>query len=329
MLGPYINTTYGYEVSVVLDGDGRPTYGQINGQPRAAEAAAALHDGLDALVTVARQHARDTEPYAGFAVLGSSGGLFAAAASPIVPEAGSSLDRGSGQPSVLVFAKRLDGAFLDGLGADFGLSGLSFVDAPPADGRAAVRLPTPAGERSWWIAWQPQRPGHGQLGWLLPALLGSVLFCGFTIVVVRNSDRASRAIRESEARFRDIAEAASDWIWETDHDLRLTYVSDHCARETGLDPDDIVGRHDPRSPPASCRPRVKQREHRRSGCRGAVSRRALSTPAGRGEARVLRVAGKPVLAGGALCRLSWHRDGHHGRARPRASRCGSWRITTP
>ncbi len=284
----------------MLDGAGRATYGQINGQPRAAEAAAALHDGLDSLVTVARQHAGDTEPYAGFAVLGGSGGLFAAAASPIVPQVGSSLDRGSGQPSVLVFAKRLDGAFLNGLGADFGLSGLSIVDAPPAGGRAAVRLPTPAGERSWWIAWQPQRPGHGQLGWLLPALLGSLLFCGFTIVVVRNSDRASRAIRASEARFRDIAEAASDWIWETDHELRLTYVSDHCARETGLDPDDIIGRHIhdlllPHADLGSSNESIAA-----LAAEGPFRDALYRLPSAGGGARMLRVAGKPVLDGGAL-----------------------------
>jgi diguanylate cyclase (GGDEF)-like protein/PAS domain S-box-containing protein len=299
-IGPYITSTYDYQVSVVIDGAGRPVYGQIDGERGATEAAGLLRDGLGALITMARQRGGAAKPDSVFAVLGGPGGLLAAAASPIVPEPSSSLDRGSGTPSVLVFAKRLDVAFLAGLATDFGLGDLSFVEQLPDDGRAAIRLPTPEAERAWWIAWQPQRPGHGQLGWLLPALLGSVLFCGFTVVVVRSGDRATRAIRESEARFRDIAEATSDWIWETDRDLHLTYVSDHCARETGLDPHEILGRHihDLLLPPADHESRRESIANLAADgpFRGALYR---IVPAD-GDPRVLRVAGKPVLDGRTL-----------------------------
>ena len=48
-------------------------------------------------------------------------------------------------------------------------------------------------------------------------------------------------VRQSEARFRDIAEAASDWIWETDRNLMLTYVSEPFVGATGLRPDDMLG----------------------------------------------------------------------------------------
>ena len=268
---------------------------------RAAEAAAALRDGLGSAGDDGAASDAATP-----SLTPASPCWAARAGCSRPPRARSSrrparpLDRGSGQPSVLVFAKRLDGAFLTALGADFGLLDLSFVEQPPADGRAAVRLPTPAARAAWWIAWRPQRPGHGQLGWLLPALLGSVLFCGFTIVVVRNSDRASRAIHASEARFRDIAEAASDWIWETDHDLRLTYVSDQCARETrAWIPTDLIGRPRPRSPPAYRRPRIARPSDIAALAADGPFRGALfpSAAAG-GEARAsLRVAGKPVLDG--------------------------------
>src|SRR5258708_39461844 len=39
--------------------------------------------------------------------------------------------------------------------------------------------------------------------------------------------RAEDALRESEERFRDYAETASDWLWETDPDHRLTRISEH------------------------------------------------------------------------------------------------------
>ena len=41
-------------------------------------------------------------------------------------------------------------------------------------------------------------------------------------------------LRESERRFRDVAEAASDWIWETDEEDRYTYVSSRIENVTGL-----------------------------------------------------------------------------------------------
>src|ERR1700758_2420413 len=38
--------------------------------------------------------------------------------------------------------------------------------------------------------------------------------------------RAEEALRESEAKFRDYAESASDWYWETDPDHKFTYLSE-------------------------------------------------------------------------------------------------------
>jgi PAS domain S-box-containing protein len=38
-------------------------------------------------------------------------------------------------------------------------------------------------------------------------------------------DRAEAALRESEQRFRDIAEVGSEWIWETDADHRFTFFA--------------------------------------------------------------------------------------------------------
>ena len=47
---------------------------------------------------------------------------------------------------------------------------------------------------------------------------------------------AEQSVREREQRFRDFAESASDWFWETDMDLRFTYLSDRFFEKTGLDP---------------------------------------------------------------------------------------------
>jgi PAS domain S-box-containing protein len=42
------------------------------------------------------------------------------------------------------------------------------------------------------------------------------------------------ALAQSEARFRDIVEVASDWVWEMDADFRFTYVSDRVYEMSGF-----------------------------------------------------------------------------------------------
>lgn len=49
-------------------------------------------------------------------------------------------------------------------------------------------------------------------------------------------------LRATEARFRDFAEAASDWYWETDKDLRFTYLSSRLADVTGLSEKAYLGK---------------------------------------------------------------------------------------
>ncbi len=52
---------------------------------------------------------------------------------------------------------------------------------------------------------------------------------------------ARTKLRESEERFRQIANISSDWVWEMDADLRFSYVSEGFERMTGIPPDHILG----------------------------------------------------------------------------------------
>ncbi|MCG8509129.1 MAG: PAS domain S-box protein, partial [Rhodospirillales bacterium] len=54
--------------------------------------------------------------------------------------------------------------------------------------------------------------------------------------------RAEEALHRSEDRFRDFAEATSDWMWESDADMRITYVSARLFETTGLMPKNVVGK---------------------------------------------------------------------------------------
>ncbi|MEH6628899.1 MAG: PAS domain S-box protein [Motiliproteus sp.] len=53
---------------------------------------------------------------------------------------------------------------------------------------------------------------------------------------------AKEALRESEIRFKNIAESSSDWIWVMDERLRFSYVSDRFYEITGLQSEDIIGK---------------------------------------------------------------------------------------
>ena len=49
------------------------------------------------------------------------------------------------------------------------------------------------------------------------------------------------AIQHNEERFRDFAESASDWFWETDTEHRFTHISDR-IRDSGFDPTLALGK---------------------------------------------------------------------------------------
>jgi PAS domain S-box-containing protein len=51
---------------------------------------------------------------------------------------------------------------------------------------------------------------------------------------------ANRRLQASEARFRDYAETASDWYWESDAEHRFSYISDR-IRQFGIDPAARIG----------------------------------------------------------------------------------------
>lgn len=52
----------------------------------------------------------------------------------------------------------------------------------------------------------------------------------------------TRALQESEERFRDIADSSSDWIWETDAELRFTYFSERAVELFGRSLDSLIGK---------------------------------------------------------------------------------------
>jgi PAS domain S-box-containing protein len=68
---------------------------------------------------------------------------------------------------------------------------------------------------------------------------GSIAFVGSVTDITAAKD-AQRRLRDSEQRFRDYAETASDWFWETGPDHRITRISEH-PDTIGMAPSGVVG----------------------------------------------------------------------------------------
>jgi diguanylate cyclase (GGDEF)-like protein/PAS domain S-box-containing protein len=244
-VGLYIYDNFGFEYSFLIDHGDRTVYGQIDGNRVAADAFVELSRGLARLVeqTRAVPLRPDEAPRPAAGLLAAGDEIAVVAVSPLTPQPGSELRLPPGRQPVLVYAKRLGAEFLSGIETDFDLRRVRIERRHDVDPDRSVPLLSPTGERLAVVSWQPQQPGRELRGRLIAALIGAlIVFLGFAALALRNVRRAAAAIREGETRFRDIAEATSDWIWETDERLRVEFVSERFAEITGLGPHAVLGR---------------------------------------------------------------------------------------
>lgn len=63
-----------------------------------------------------------------------------------------------------------------------------------------------------------------------------------TLREVEERRQIETALRESEQRFEDFADSASEWVWETDADHRFTYISERFYDISGVSTLDAIGK---------------------------------------------------------------------------------------
>lgn len=113
--------------------------------------------------------------------------------------------------------------------------------------------------------------------------------------------RAQAAAVASEHRFRHFAHSASDWLWETDAELRVTFVSERWRTIPGLKDADILGR---------ALPEIAEPAEAMAGCHYLTDLAAhlpfrdvvLAFRAAPGEPRMIQVSGSPVCGPDGLFR---------------------------
>ncbi|NQV47079.1 MAG: PAS domain S-box protein [Rhodospirillaceae bacterium] len=70
---------------------------------------------------------------------------------------------------------------------------------------------------------------------------GRSMYIG-SIKNITAQNAARTALHESEERFRDFTQSASDWIWETGPDMQFTHISKRFFELTNIKPKNIIGK---------------------------------------------------------------------------------------
>ncbi|MFM1346797.1 EAL domain-containing protein [Yersinia proxima] len=248
-LGPSLYKNFGYDGIFVIDGQGKTRYSVINGQWVNTPLQDWLHEDITPFVNSVRNQAENE--YAATEIINVDGLPAIIAAAALTTGNDPRVKPIAGPPSVLVFANLLTQSELQALGESYGINQLR----TPRDEKDAASSPSmqlSSNDNSvLTLRWNQNMPGVQLLNILLPLLALVALILGLSGWLVlrramseaRIADENKAALIASEERFRHVAEAATDWLWETDADLRITYLSQRFLTITGLSVERWLGRN--------------------------------------------------------------------------------------
>ncbi|MBK5553872.1 MULTISPECIES: EAL domain-containing protein [unclassified Pseudomonas] len=250
-IGKTLFTNDGYEGVFVVDRE-RTKYAVIRGQLVQGDFSSYLTASAATLIDQVQGQADLTKPMSLYTMFEGRPALLTASA--VIPND----DRTIADPkstSLLVFVDQLAATKLHSLGVSYGLEELSLA----ADASIAKNLPqVPLDSTGYSLIAKLEKPGQHLLWSLLPPLAGTLtvlmlLTAYFFRYALRSSryvdtsyeelQAANQALEASEERFRAVAEAASDWIWEIDQRQSITYLSGRFSEVTGFSNQQWVGQN--------------------------------------------------------------------------------------
>ncbi len=233
-IGVYFFETYGHDEVIIVDGNNRPVYANVDGTlSDPATAYAARAEVLDQIVAEARGGAdghlrqRDrafAESQSNYsALLGASFGRWAGhimsvdgepavvAAITIVPNLDANLLQG--EPHLLLSVVRIDEGFMAQVGNSLLISDLSLAQEANPSGRVlSEAFVADDGAPVGFLTWTPKKPGQTLLMFVLPMVGLGVLGVGFlTWLMISRLKRASTELadREVESRHQALHDALS------------------------------------------------------------------------------------------------------------------------
>ena len=247
-VGPTLYNNSGYQGVFVID-DAATGYAMLDGQ--LSEAPIEQFTNAKArILQQARVASQRDQATSGFVMFRGQPSLFVAAVirPPAMPH------HLPAPRAVMTFIRPLTPAFLGPLGSSVGLQGLA-VDA--AGDPSVDRGYLPLADIGYRLTWQVHRPGTELVWAVVPPLAVALVFIlvmmsvlgRYAVLSSARIDRSYQKLAESrdaleisEERFKAVAEGASDWIWETDAELQITYLSARFEEVTGHPVQDWVGR---------------------------------------------------------------------------------------
>ena len=244
-IGATLFDDFGFQGLFVVDDANRTVYAVVDGQLQTVELNQWLGAPITEILEQARAGADNETPATAFINVHGSPALVAAAA--ITPGTDPTVLPDGRTASVLIFIDILDSAKLAVIGDEFGVDKLHVATADEID--KTLLFPLGDNGSAGSLHWEPARPGLRLMGVGLPLLgLAALLVCVMTWVISRRTTAAAlaldashsslqnsqNALATSEARFRDVVEASSDWVWEIDAGWRFTYLSERFEGVTGL-----------------------------------------------------------------------------------------------
>ncbi|RTY77355.1 bifunctional diguanylate cyclase/phosphodiesterase [Pseudomonas veronii] len=251
-VGPTLFHDFGFQGVFVVNDLDRTVYALVEGKLQPIELTEWLDQPVAALLEQARAGAATDTPVTTFINVRGNPTLVAAAA--ITPGTDPSVIADDRKASVLLFINILDSAKLTEIGNDFGVDHLH-IATPDEIGKTLLFALGENGAAGS-LHWHPERPGMRLMAVGLPLLgLAALLVCLMTWLIVRRTTAdaqaldsshtslqdSQNALATSEARFRDVVEASSDWVWEIDGEWRFTYLSERFESVTGLDRQAWIG----------------------------------------------------------------------------------------
>lgn len=244
-IGASLFDDFGFQGLFVVDDANRTVYAVVDGQLQTVELTQWLDGPITGIIEQARADADSETSATTFINVRGSPALVAAAA--ITPGTDPTVLPDGRPASVLIFVDILDSAKLTAIGDEFGVDKLHI--ATPDEIGKTLLLPLGDNGAAGSLHWEPARPGLRLMGVGLPLLgLAALLVCLMSWVISRRTTAAAlaldashsslqnsqNALATSEARFRDVVEASSDWVWEIDGGWRFTYLSERFEGVTGL-----------------------------------------------------------------------------------------------
>lgn|GEM_PF-1104732 len=299
-LSHYVHGKHDFDISMVVNREGKTVYSQIDGRTSIRAVGNIFEDGLAAMIAEARLAPwRKPEVVTGLLAMNQS--IVMVAVCAVSLEQNANIKMAEGDRVVVVLAKRLSPGVVVSLMDSPYLQGIELSmnsETPvPAEG-VALPLMSPDNELIGRLSWSPFQPGRKFLESVAPALfVGIVSILAFTWLLIGRVRKSTRDITQSEIRFRDVADASSDWIWETNANGELKFLSEQFAISTKTSTEKVINKPigDLLRPIGGVN-KIKKFQRDLKGqqhFRDLLCRYVDAT----GKKKTLRVAGKPFFGG--------------------------------